>query len=452
MSFDVFENIFTASDPAGGRAIKVSALTGIDSAESIYTQSDPAGGRAIKVKIIGGGASNGTLQVAGGVPLDGTTRNITDSSSPTAVASPLFLSTESVTIKPNPLSLPTPLSGLVLLTLDSSALDTVNSTLRINARTGLTAFIRFSHSNGSSFTNIGDFRADSTNGLAFNANTNFPINFYVNDTAINAARISSIGEFSTAYGFSFYDINLNSANRKLLFTIAPSTTITGTAVINMAADQLNFYNKNLAAEDKNLILQITNSGLGGVGTVDVKGSIIASGKVSFFAAADVFAFNVLGGRAPGVDIKNSANATSDNLVQNSPFLQLRASGYNGTANVYGGFKMYTRAFANGVDAPSFQLQFENFSDALLLRLNNSTLGLGVTNLAVDSGAGLTIATATSQKLGFWNVTPVVQPTTAVTAATFNHVGTGQLVHESSTFGGYTIGKVVGALRLIGILA
>jgi lysophospholipase L1-like esterase len=45
----------TASDPAGGRAIKVTLQTGIDDAESYYTKSDPAGGRAIKVKLLNSG-------------------------------------------------------------------------------------------------------------------------------------------------------------------------------------------------------------------------------------------------------------------------------------------------------------------------------------------------------------------------------------------------------------
>jgi len=413
MSFDVFENIFTASDPAGGRAIKVSALTGIDSAESIYTQSDPAGGRAIKVKIIAGGASTGTLQVAGGVALDGTTRNITDNSSPTAVASPLFLSTQSVTIKPNPLSLPTPPSDLVLLTLDSSALATVNSTLRINARTGLTAFIRFSHGEGSSFTNIGDFRASSANGLGFNANTNFPINFYVNDTTINAARISSIGEFSTAYRFQFYNTNLTSGSRNLLFDINPQ-------------------------------------GDGSYATINLTGTISCSMNV--FAANAGFSGTITSGAITssvntGTSIVKGLelSPTLTSINQWSPYLVFKGIGNSGAD---GGHRMYSKNF--GADV--FELQVENYTGALLLRLNNTTLGIGVTGLAVDSGSGLTIATSTSQKLGFWNKTPVVQPTTSVTAATVVHNAGGNTIKTDDTFGGYTLAQVVGALRLIGILA
>lgn len=91
MSFDIFQNIMTASDPAGGRAIKVTLQTGIDDAESYYTKSDSAGGRAIKVSLIGSGA----LILAGNVPLSTTPTNVADGAGNT---SPLQLSTNQVRI------------------------------------------------------------------------------------------------------------------------------------------------------------------------------------------------------------------------------------------------------------------------------------------------------------------------------------------------------------------
>lgn len=62
-----------------------------------------------------------------------------------------------------------------------------------------------------------------------------------------------------------------------------------------------------------------------------------------------------------------------------------------------------------------------------------------------------VATAASQKLGFWAKAPNVQPTTAITAATFV-ANTSGIVNDSATFDGYTIGKVVAALRRAGLLA
>ena len=73
------------------------------------------------------------------------------------------------------------------------------------------------------------------------------------------------------------------------------------------------------------------------------------------------------------------------------------------------------------------------------------------NLSVGSTTGTVIATATSQKIGFWNAAPNVQPTTGITAATFV-ANTSGIVDDSATFDGYTIGQVVAALRREGLLA
>lgn len=73
------------------------------------------------------------------------------------------------------------------------------------------------------------------------------------------------------------------------------------------------------------------------------------------------------------------------------------------------------------------------------------------NIILNTSTGTKIATATSQKLGFWNATPIVQPTTGVAAATFT-ANTSGIVNDSATFDGYTIGQVVKALRNVGILA
>jgi hypothetical protein len=73
------------------------------------------------------------------------------------------------------------------------------------------------------------------------------------------------------------------------------------------------------------------------------------------------------------------------------------------------------------------------------------------NLIFNTSTGTKFGTATSQKLAFWNATPVVQPTTAITTAT-NVGGAGTTIKIDDTFGGYTVGQVVAALQAVGILA
>jgi hypothetical protein len=77
--------------------------------------------------------------------------------------------------------------------------------------------------------------------------------------------------------------------------------------------------------------------------------------------------------------------------------------------------------------------------------------LDTTNFIFSGTTGTKFATATSQKLAFWNATPIVQPTTAVAAATLSSLG-GTALTSTDTFDGYTLLQVVKALRNIGLLA
>ena len=74
------------------------------------------------------------------------------------------------------------------------------------------------------------------------------------------------------------------------------------------------------------------------------------------------------------------------------------------------------------------------------------------NIVFDTTTGTKIGTATSQKLGFYNSTPVVQPTTGVAEAAFVENSGGTAVNVDSTFGGYTIQQIVQALQTLGLIA
>jgi hypothetical protein len=73
------------------------------------------------------------------------------------------------------------------------------------------------------------------------------------------------------------------------------------------------------------------------------------------------------------------------------------------------------------------------------------------NIAVGSTNGTKIGTDTTQKIGFYNATPIERPGTGVAEAAFVE-GTGTAVNDNSTFGGYTIQQVVQALQNLGLLA
>lgn len=87
-----------------------------------------------------------------------------------------------------------------------------------------------------------------------------------------------------------------------------------------------------------------------------------------------------------------------------------------------------------------------------VNINRGNLTLSdAVNLATGTTTGTKIGTSTSQKIGFWNTAPIVQPTTAISTATFT-ANAGTAVNDASTFDGYTLKQVVKALRNVGLLA
>jgi len=73
------------------------------------------------------------------------------------------------------------------------------------------------------------------------------------------------------------------------------------------------------------------------------------------------------------------------------------------------------------------------------------------DITFGTTTGTKIGAGTTQKLGFWNATPIVQPTTAVAGATRTGGG-GTTLTDTDTFDGYTVAQVVKALRNTGLLA
>jgi len=71
------------------------------------------------------------------------------------------------------------------------------------------------------------------------------------------------------------------------------------------------------------------------------------------------------------------------------------------------------------------------------------------NVEVTGNAG--IGNAATDTIGFYGATKIVRPTTAVTAAAFA-ANTSGITNDTATYGGYTMGQVVAALKNLGLLA
>lgn len=175
-------------------------------------------------------------------------------------------------------------------------------------------------------------------------------------------------------------------------------------------------------------------------------------------------------------------ASTSGSVSNFTFTKPNNTGQGAGVGVVGfGFNTGSRQWATGaitnqyeftISSPTYSfVGASTITNAYTLYVTQPTAGTNATitnnfavgfagnvkindtfNLVFDTTTGTKIGTATTQKISFWNATPIVQPTTAVAAATFAAVGGGTAVDSNDTFDGYSIGQVVRALRNVGILA
>lgn len=171
-----------------------------------------------------------------------------------------------------------------------------------------------------------------------------------------------------------------------------------------------------------------------------------------------FVFGVAGG---GV-IKNDGYEVV-NYHSNFPILVTSVSGPNANieANTMRGtVGFFFNQFADAAAALTSQTNTHaNFSgtqsNANLVEASN--LDWEAKSIATDTTTGLKIATSTSQKLGFFNKTPVAQPSATGETTGFT-AGAGTAVKDDSTFTGnvgstaYRINDIVKHLKNLGIIA
>ncbi|AGH57679.1 hypothetical protein CPKG_00048 [Cyanophage KBS-S-2A] len=140
--------------------------------------------------------------------------------------------------------------------------------------------------------------------------------------------------------------------------------------------------------------------------------------------------------------------TGGTSTTTKPQLLIEPTGTTSTAWSTSGTGLGVNA-ASGFSGNLADLQLNGTSE---WSLSPTTFTIADANdIAVGTTTGTKIGTATSQKLAFWDKTPVVQPTTGISEAAFV-VNSGGSIHPTSTFGGYTIAQIAQALIDVGILA
>ena len=176
----------------------------------------------------------------------------------------------------------------------------------------------------------------------------------------------------------------------------------------------------------------------------------------------------------GFRVRNSANTANLFDVQGDGVTNVRTKincGFSGMTTTGGALFVYAgnnndyvSRFYNTSGLPFLnirttgngcQMELCNASGSAGLTLNgiysNAITLADSRDILFGTGGGTKIASATNQKFAFWNATPIVQPTTAVAAATLVGGG-GTTITATDTFDGYTLQQIVKALRNTGLLA
>ncbi len=252
---------------------------------------------------------------------------------------------------------------------------------------------------------------------------------------------SASGDQSIRVSTTSTGVNANAAIRLNATTEGSWLLQTG----NSGAGALRFYDSNAGADR----MRIFSNGNIGINTNTAGSKLQVNGNCAIgYSASTAAPTNGLV-VAGNTSIGKSTNA--GNILEVTGASQIRHQ-YTGAAT----------DLAIGQFNASGDASINNTANGLLHFATNGATRLtipaagGLTfadanNIAFNTTTGTKIGTATSQKLAFWNATPIVQPTTAVAGAA-RVGGGGATVTDTDTFGGYTIAQVVQALRNTGILA
>ena len=256
-------------------------------------------------------------------------------------------------------------------------------------------------------------------------------------TIINAG--GSISVFDTVGGINYPNITKLNISGSAIVT-NPSTgtiniNITG-AVPVLTIGSVAFSNGTTITQDNaNFFWDNTNKRLG-------IGTSAPSDKLAILNGG-IYAKGVVGGNM--LNLVNSSNVTA--LQVDNANARLLGRSISLTVPTY----TFLTAGTYGIGQTGTQITL--IAGAIAVIAASSTLltiANGV-NFAFNTGSGTKLGTAATQKLSFWNATPIVQPTTAIVGVA-PVVNTGTAINTATTFEGYTVAQVVKALRNTGLLA
>lgn len=254
---------------------------------------------------------------------------------------------------------------------------------------------------------------------------------------------------------------VNTANAAMYTTTASAMWSMGSSSRILGISKLNVYGTSNSTDSPLIGLKHTDDT-----TTGKNGGLATQTRMTsrYLQTILNMGFNDNSFGAPGV-IQWTAweytNNTYSTLAAPTEFTGWNYQYYNGTS-YQSIFRIHTAGVYIGASSPaavpSAKLHVVSTTEQQRLGYDTSNYikttvsSTGVASIEpVGTDASVKLVPSASKKFSLWNATPIVQPTTAVAAATFV-TNTSLIANDTATFDGYTIGQVVKALRNIGVLA
>jgi hypothetical protein len=302
-------------------------------------------------------------------------------------------------------------------------------------------------------TSSSAWTSDAAGQLVINNTTNLSSNQTTEYANIELRRDGVGGVYNPVSAWlSVYQYSTDgNANSALAVSTRPAGSGSQAKVIDIRHTGISFFTGAQGSSTTTERMRLTSAGLLGLGTSSPQELL------DIDADGDSYLRWERDGAAGGYDTSGGVLRIGPYFAATNRELALYSDNSNdswvttGTAeNLYLGTNKTARlaigANGNVTIAAGNNLGIGTTSPSSLLHLADAG------NITVGTTTGTKIGTATSQKIGFYNATPVVQPTTGVAEAAFVENSGGTAVNVDSTFGGYTIQQVVQALQTLGLLA
>lgn len=243
---------------------------------------------------------------------------------------------------------------------------------------------------------------------------------------------NSVNRF-TLDGTSFNSITTGGAwlKRAASATGVPAFAFTGSTTTGLGLNSATL--ELVIAGSPKMTVSATSIGLGTGGAYDISNDALGIGTTSPFAySSDSFFVDktsAAAGKVSGRLRNNTATGYTQwatQVIGDALYNYQFGTSYSTSGRFIARYGVVEGSYAlslSGANATSGEIRFYTRGNNLRMTLTDTLVLEDALNIATNTTTGSKIGTATTQKIGFWNATPIVQPASSNQAAVTTTVAT-----------------------------